>query len=93
MDVERFGRDVKTRVAPGMDAVEGPKLSLHSEAQAVVQAAIAIATERRSEVVHGLHLLYALLRSPESGAADLLTRYGGEPASVVAELEKAIRST
>jgi hypothetical protein len=90
MDIERFGRDLGSRVAPGVDRVEGPELPLHAEADAVVKAALAIAMERRSDVVNVFHLFCALLRSPESGAAELITRYGGDPALVLAELERAM---
>jgi len=90
LDIERFGRDLGSRVAPGVDRVEGPQIPLHAEADTVVKAAVAIAMAQRRDVVSVFHLLSALLRSPESGAADLITRYGGDPALVQAELERSM---
>ena len=90
MDAERFGRDMERRMTPGLDRVEGPPLPLHPDANAILQAANALAMERRSDVVHALHLLSALLQSPTSGVAELLTRYGGHPAQVMAEVERGV---
>lgn len=90
MDAERFGRDLGNRVAPGVDRVDGPQIPVHAEADAVVKAAVAIAMARRRDVVNVFHLLSALLRSPETGAADLITRYGGDSTLVTAELERVM---
>jgi hypothetical protein len=90
MDLDRFRADVRDRVRPSEDLVDRPRLPLDSDAQATIQTAIAIATERRRETVHGLHLLYALMHTDASAAADLLVRYGSSAAILNAELERAL---
>lgn len=90
MDLDRFRADVSDRVRPIEDSVDRPKLPLHSDAQAMIQAAISFATERRRETVGGHHLLYALLRAEHGAAADLLARYGSSAAIVNAELERSL---
>jgi ATP-dependent Clp protease ATP-binding subunit ClpA len=90
MDLDRFRPDVAARIRPGEDRVDRPKLPLHSDAQATIQAAIAIATERRRTEVHGLHLLYALTRADHGAVADLLARYGSSAASLNAEMQSAL---
>jgi ATP-dependent Clp protease ATP-binding subunit ClpA len=51
---------------------------MHADAQAAVEAAVALATERRQEVVHGVHLLAILLRDERGAAAALVARCGGD---------------
>jgi hypothetical protein len=90
MDLDRFRSDVADRIRPGEERVERPKLPIHPDAQATIQAAVAIATERRREAVHGLHLLFALTQSERGAAADLLARYGSSAARLNAELRRAV---
>ncbi len=90
MELDRFRADVSDRVRSIEDRVDRPRLPLHPDAQATIQAAIAIATERRRETVHGLHLLYALTQADHGAVADLLTHYGSSAAMVNAELEGAL---
>ena len=90
MDRERFHADAADRLRLAQDRLERTELPLRTEAQAAVQAANTAATERRRQLVQGLHLLYALLRAEDGAAAGLLARYGGSAATVVAELEKAM---
>ena len=90
MDLDRFRADVKDRVRPIEDRVDHSKLPLHSDAQATIQAAIAIATERRRETATGLHLLYALTQAEHGAVPDLLAHYGSSAAIVNAELESAL---
>ena len=90
MDLDRFRADVSDRVLPAKDRVERPKIPLNPDAQATVQAAIASATERRREMVHGLHLLYALTRTENGPAGDWLARYGSSAAAVNTELQRAL---
>ncbi|MGH7612925.1 MAG: Clp protease N-terminal domain-containing protein [Gemmatimonadales bacterium] len=90
MDLDRFRADVKGRVRPIEDRVDHPRLPLDPDAQATMQAAIVIATERRRETVHGLHLLYALTQAEHGAAADLLAHYGSSAATVKGELERAL---
>ena len=89
MDLERFRADMADRMRPAADRLERPRLPVHPEAEAVIQAATAIAAERRPEV-EGQHLLYALTRAGRGAAADLLVRYGSSAAALNAELEKRL---
>jgi ATP-dependent Clp protease ATP-binding subunit ClpA len=90
MDLDRFRADVWDRVRPIEDRLSRPKLPLNPDAHATIQAAITIATERRRETVGGHHLLYALTRTGDGVAADLLAHYGSSAAIVNAELERAL---
>jgi hypothetical protein len=90
MDLDRFREDVKERVSFGKDRLERPKLPLHNESQQAVQAAIALATERRRETVRGVHLLHALTRDENGTAAAILARYGSSAAFVNAKLQEAV---
>jgi hypothetical protein len=90
MDLDRFRTDVSDRVRPAEDRVDRAGLPLHPEAKAAIDAAIAIATEHRREVVRGVHLLSVLMRAGDGATADLLARYGGSAAAVTAELEGAL---
>jgi hypothetical protein len=47
-----------------------------------MEAATALATERRSDIVHGFHLLHALTGASEGPVAELLARYGSSAATV-----------
>jgi hypothetical protein len=90
IDLDRFREDVKHRALPGTDRVERPKLPIHSEAQAVLQSAIAIATERRRSRVTGHHLLWALTRDEHGVAGELLARYGSSAARLNEKLESGL---
>jgi ATP-dependent Clp protease ATP-binding subunit ClpA len=72
------------------DRIDRPDLPLHPDAEAAIQAARALATERRREVVHGLHLLAALTNGPDGAVAALLARYGSSAAMLNARLEGAL---
>lgn len=86
IDLERFRDDMKDRVRPIGPRVDRPTLPLHSDAQAIVDTATAIATERRRETVNTLHLLYALTQA-DSGVTELLARYGSSAAALKLALE------
>jgi hypothetical protein len=90
IDLDRFRTDVADRVRPAEDRIDRPALPLHADARTAIQAAIAIATERRRETVQGIHLLYVLMQTGRSEASDLLTRYGSSAAILNAELERAV---
>ena len=90
MDLDRFRADVRDRVRSIEDRVDRPRLPLHPDAQATIQAAIAIATERRRDAVQGLHLLYALTQTDHGAVADLLAHYGSSAVIVNAELKSAL---
>lgn len=87
VDVERFGADMRDRVHPIEDRIQRAELPLHPDAQAAIQAAIALATERGRETVQGLHLLSALTQPGHGAVADLLARYGSSASLVNAALE------
>jgi len=56
----------------------------------MIEAAIAVVTERRRETVHGLHLLYALTQADDGPTAVLLAKYESSAARLNVELERAI---
>lgn len=89
-DLERFYADVRDRLRPSEDRVERPRLSLNAEAQATLQAAIALAVERRREWVDMYYLSHAVTRAGDGAVADLLSRYGSSAATVNAEVEGAL---
>ncbi len=90
MDLERFRAAVIDRVRPVDERAERPMLPLNSDAQAVVDAARAIAKARRREAVNGLHLLHALVQADDGPAGDLLAHFGSSAATLQAELEVAL---
>ena len=89
-DLDRLRADTGGRVLPAEDRVERPKLPFDAAARATIEATIAIATERRRQTVHGLHLLHALTRTDDGPAGELLARYGSSTAKVRELLERAI---
>jgi hypothetical protein len=90
LDLDRFRTDVAARVLPADERLERPKLPMDAEAQEVIRDAVAIATERRRDAVTGLHLLYALTRSGEGVAAQLVERYGGSIGQLNTALERVL---
>ena len=89
-DLERFYADVRDRLRPSEDRVERPRLTLNAEAHGTMQAAIALAVERRREWVDRYYLMHAVTRAGHGAAADLLARYGSSAATLNAELERAL---
>ena len=90
LDLDQFRADVAERIRPSEDRADRPKLPFHADAQATIQAAIAIATERRRNLVTGLHLLHALARADDGVVANLLARYGSSAEVLRAELQRAL---
>jgi ATP-dependent Clp protease ATP-binding subunit ClpA len=91
MEHERFIRDHASRLLDQDDRVQRANLLLSDNSQSVMQAAIAIATERRSEVLTTAHLLKALMRSEHGGYAILLlARYAGDDGLLSSEIEKML---
>jgi hypothetical protein len=89
LDLERLRADLRDRLrAPG-DRVSRPAPPRHPDAQAAVDAAVALATARRQDVVHGLHLLAALVSDERGPAATLLARYGVDAGAVAEALPRA----
>jgi hypothetical protein len=90
IDLDRFRTDVADRVRPADDRIDRPAVPLHPDARMVIDAAIALASERRRETVQGVHLLYALTQDASGAAASLLAHYGSSAAMLNAELERAL---
>jgi Clp amino terminal domain, pathogenicity island component len=86
IDLDRFREDVKERVRVVDDRIAGSTPLMHPDAQAMIDAAFAAASERRGDLVNQLHLLYALLQDADGAAATLLERYGSSAAAVNTEL-------
>lgn len=78
-------RSVAESIAPPGPAAAA-ELSLSTAAHAAVNAAIAFATERRSDVVDGLHLLLAL--AADATVAAFLDEHGVSAADLRSGLEK-----
>jgi hypothetical protein len=78
MDLERFVADFKDRLLPREDRIACEPLPLRADSQDLMRMAIASATERRREVVNSTNLLYAMTKSGQGVAAELLARYGGD---------------
>ena len=88
MDIARFRGELADRLGPSADRVEPRDLRMNADAERAVKAAIALATERRGDVVHGVHLFLALTRAAHGPATALLARYGANVATLNVELEK-----
>ena len=86
LDVARLQGELADRLLPATDRIERD-LPLGTDARSVVDAAIALATERRQDVVHPLHMLLALTRS-HAPTVELLGRFSGNIATLEAELER-----
>jgi hypothetical protein len=89
MDIQRLRAEMAERLRPPGDRVEQPALAMHPDATAAVEAAVALATERRQDVVHVVHLLAALLRDERGAAALLLAAYGVDRRAVLEALPRA----
>ena len=75
IDLPRLRSDLGDRLGPPEERVDR-HLPMRPDAQQVVDAAFALAAERRRDAVDGLHLLSALAQAEKSTPAELLTRYG-----------------
>jgi hypothetical protein len=90
MDLDRFRADVGDRVRPVENRVDRASLPLHPDAQATIEVATRLATERRREIVSGVHLLHALTQDEHGAVADVLARYGSSSGVVNAALASAL---
>ena len=90
MDVERFHSDVKDRMRSAEDRLEHRSWPMHADAQAIIEAALAIAAAHRRESAHFNHLLWALTQPANGAAADLIARYGGSAEALNTALEQAL---
>ncbi|MGH7680192.1 MAG: hypothetical protein ACRENU_17105 [Gemmatimonadaceae bacterium] len=88
-DVQRFRAYRNERVLAIGDVVARPQLVMHADAQAVLQAAIAKATERRSDLAP-VYLLWALTRPEVRDVPDLLARYGVDVTTLHPEVERSL---
>lgn len=82
MDREQFHTAVLDRVQRGTERVAHDPLPLHADAQGALEAATALAVQRRRNDVNGLQLLWALLQAEQSVAVELLVRFGGDVAKL-----------
>ncbi|MBV9880534.1 MAG: hypothetical protein JO180_08555 [Gemmatirosa sp.] len=90
MDHDRFRSDFAEHLPSPTDRVAHPPLPLRADAHAALDAATAFATERRSETVQGLHVLWGLTRAPDGPVAELLARYGSSVATLGTALTNAL---
>ena len=90
LDVERFHADLAERLEPAGDHTSRPDLPMHADAQAALQAAVALAAQRRAGSVEGLHLLHAITRVADGPVANLLARYGASSANVNAAVASGL---
>ena len=89
VELDRFRADVWDRVNVSDDVVERRKLPLDPASQALIKAAIAVATERGRESLQGLHLLYVLTEDEHGPLAELLARYGSSAAILRGKMESS----
>jgi hypothetical protein len=88
VDLGRLREELADRLRPAADRVESHGLPISADAQAAVDAAVALATERRGGAIHGLHLLFALTRAGDGATAQLLARHWATTTALNVELEK-----
>ena len=88
MDLVRFRSDQADRLRLAPERVTPRDLPMRADAQAVIEAAVSVAMERRSDIVHGIHLLLALVRDGDEPVPDLLARYGVDAEALSAALTK-----
>jgi hypothetical protein len=90
VDLDRFRAHVWERVNVKDDVVDRPKLPLNPASQTMINAAIAVATEKHREQLQGLHLLYALTQDDHGPLASLLARYGSSAATLKDKMESSL---
>ena len=88
MDLVLFHSDLAQRLRPPTECGEPRDLPMGIDAQAAIEQAISVAMERRSDVVHGIHLLLALTRDVHDPVSDLLARYGVDAAALTVALTR-----
>lgn len=88
MDVGRLRAELADRLRPVGERAGSPPVTMHPDAQGTVDAAVALATERRQDVVHGVHLLAALAQANDGPVSEFMERYGASAAAVNAEIGK-----
>jgi ATP-dependent Clp protease ATP-binding subunit ClpA len=90
MNLDRLRVELAERLRPPSDRVAQATRPLDHGAQLAVDLAVYIATGRRSDVVHGAHLLAALLDEERGPAAEILTEYGVDRRAVRHALSRAL---
>jgi hypothetical protein len=90
VDLDRFRAHVWERINVKDDIVDRPKLPLNPASQTMINAAIAVATEKHREQLQGLHLLYALTQDDHGPLASLLARYGSSAATLKDKMESSL---
>lgn len=76
IDLPRLRSELGDRLRPPKERVDRDDLPMRSDAQELVESAVALAAERRRDAVDGFHLLSALTQATEGIPAEILTRYG-----------------
>ena len=89
MDLGRLRLNMADRMLRRGDQVAHSELPMRADAQAAIDAAVALATERRHYEVHGVHLLAALVQDERGPAAKLLTQHGVDVQAVAQRLKGA----
>jgi hypothetical protein len=87
---ERFYAEWKSRLDPGEDEIERPKIPIAPETQAVIQRAVADAKSRRREWIGAMNLFCALLQNEEGAAGIMLANYGGSARKLRELLEPSL---
>jgi hypothetical protein len=90
MDVERFSADYAERIGHAQDRVDHEPLPFDDGAQAFIDAATLLASERRHENVTGLHLLLVLANNDHDVVADLIGQYGGDLVALREALQRNV---
>ena len=88
VDMPRLRGDLASRLHPAPERLRPPDLPLRNDARTAVEGAVTVATRRRDDVVHGGHLLAALVGRGDGPVAGLLTRYGANEAALKAGPER-----
>ncbi|MCC6245752.1 MAG: Clp protease N-terminal domain-containing protein [Gemmatimonadaceae bacterium] len=89
-DLRRFRRDFADRIQSRVDRGTPAKAPMHAEGDAVIAAALSHATEKRSDVLGGHHVLLALLRDERGPVATLLGKYGTDNTKLREELARVM---
>jgi hypothetical protein len=89
MDLPRFRAEHADRLLSAEERVERHELPMRADAAAALEAAVALATERRRDV-YGPDLLFALTKPGNESTSELLARYGVNVAALHEQLEKSL---
>ena len=85
-DIQRFREAHAERIQPRVDGASGTTLPMHADSDALIEAAIGLASEKRSDVLGGHHVLLALLRDERGPVASLLAKHATDISKLRGEL-------